>query len=66
MDLKERIVEKKYLLPFILITSLFALWGFALGRVGPLPAQNASFILPFISFCVIAIYGRRSYLALQS
>jgi FHS family L-fucose permease-like MFS transporter len=37
-----------------------------LGRVGPLPAENASFILPFISFCVIAIYGRRSYLALKS
>jgi len=26
---KERLVEKQYLLPFILITSLFALWGFA-------------------------------------
>lgn len=34
-----------------------------LGQVGRLPAENASFILPFISFCVIAIYGRRSYLA---
>ncbi len=34
-----------------------------LGRVGPLPAVNFSFILPFISFVVIAIYGRRSYLA---
>ena len=37
-----------------------------LGRVGPLPAENASFILPFISFCVVAIYGRRTYLALKS
>ncbi len=36
-----------------------------LGRVGPLPAENASFILPFISFCVVAIYGRRTYLALN-
>jgi hypothetical protein len=25
---KESIVQKKYLTPFILITSLFALWGF--------------------------------------
>jgi FHS family L-fucose permease-like MFS transporter len=32
-----------------------------LGQVGALPAVNASFILPFISFCVIAIYGRRTY-----
>ncbi len=37
-----------------------------LGQVGPLPAENASFILPFISFCVIAIYGRRSYLAMKA
>ncbi len=34
-----------------------------LGTVGPLPAVNFSFIVPFISFVVIAIYGRRSYLA---
>ena len=32
-----------------------------LGTLGFLPAVNASFILPFISFCVIAIYGYRSY-----
>ncbi|MCP4310169.1 MAG: L-fucose:H+ symporter permease [Bacteroidetes bacterium] len=36
-----------------------------LGQVGPLPAVNFSFILPFFSFIVIAIYGRRSYLALK-
>ena len=36
-----------------------------LGTVGPLPAENASFILPFISFVIISIYGRRSYLALK-
>ena len=32
-----------------------------LGTVGSLPAVNASFILPFICFCVIAVYGWRSY-----
>jgi len=37
-----------------------------LGTVGPLPAVNFSFILPFISFIVIAIYGRRSYLAMKA
>ena len=31
-----------------------------LGRVGPLPAVNVSFILPFICFVVIAIYGYRT------
>jgi FHS family L-fucose permease-like MFS transporter len=34
-----------------------------LGQVGSLPAVNASFVLPFISFCVIAIYGWRTYKA---
>ena len=37
-----------------------------LGQVGALPSTNASFILPFISFCVIAIYGRRSFLAMKT
>lgn len=31
-----------------------------LGRVGRLPAVNVSFILPFISFVVITIYGYRT------
>ena len=31
-----------------------------LGTIGWLPAVNVSFILPFISFCVIAIYGYRT------
>ena len=32
-----------------------------LGRVGFLPAVNASFLLPLICFCVIALYGYRSF-----
>jgi len=32
-----------------------------LGQVGSMPAVNVSFILPFISFVVIAIYGYRTY-----
>jgi len=35
------------------------------GTVGPLPAVNFSFILPFICFLVIANYGRRTYNALK-
>lgn len=30
-----------------------------MGTIGPMPAVNVSFILPFISFVVIAIYGYR-------
>ncbi|MFV0344889.1 MAG: L-fucose:H+ symporter permease [Bacteroidales bacterium] len=35
---KSKVVEKKYLLPFILITSLFALWGFANDITNPMVA----------------------------
>lgn len=37
-DLKNAVVEKKILLPFMLITSLFALWGFANDITNPLVA----------------------------
>lgn len=37
-SIKVRLVEKKYLLPFILITSLFALWGFANDITNPMVA----------------------------
>ena len=36
--MKEPLVERKYLLPFILITSLFALWGFANDITNPMVA----------------------------
>lgn len=36
------------------------------GTVASLPAENFSFILPFICFVVIANYGRRTYKALKS
>lgn len=37
-ELQSRLVEKKYLLTFILITSLFALWGFANDITNPMVA----------------------------
>ncbi|MBQ3595991.1 MAG: L-fucose:H+ symporter permease [Bacteroidales bacterium] len=37
-NLQSKIVEKKYLLTFILITSLFALWGFANDITNPMVA----------------------------
>lgn len=37
-DLKKIVVEKKFLIPFILITSLFALWGFANDITNPMVA----------------------------
>ena len=38
MTKKSKIVEKKYLVPFVLITSLFALWGFANDITNPMVA----------------------------
>ncbi len=35
---KPKLIEKKYLLPFILVTSLFALWGFANDITNPMVA----------------------------
>ncbi|GIJ94323.1 L-fucose:H+ symporter permease [Capnocytophaga stomatis] len=36
--MKPKIVEKKYIFPFVLITSLFALWGFANDITNPMVA----------------------------
>lgn len=38
MGANSRLVERKYLLPFILITTLFALWGFANDITNPMVA----------------------------
>jgi len=86
---KAKFLEAKYLVPFILITFCFALWGLGedakFGAAGlimailggsvmlplqgaiikqeivlSMPAKNVSFILPFICFVVIIIYGYRT------
>ena len=38
METKTKLVERQYLLPFILITTLFALWGFANDITNPMVA----------------------------
>ncbi|SMO69763.1 MFS transporter, FHS family, L-fucose permease [Saccharicrinis carchari] len=38
MNKSSKVVEKKYLVPFVLITSLFALWGFANDITNPMVA----------------------------
>ena len=38
MHSKKKVVEKKYIIPFIIITSLFSLWGFANDITNPLVA----------------------------
>ena len=38
MEQKKKLIPKKYLLTFILVTSLFALWGFANDITNPMVA----------------------------
>ncbi len=67
--MRPKIVEKKYIFPFILITSLFALWGFANDITNPmvaafqtimeLSAQKASFVQ-------LAFYGGYGTMAIPA
>lgn len=67
--MKPKIVERKYLFPFILITSLFALWGFANDITNPmvaafqtimeLPAKKASLVQ-------LAFYGGYGTMAIPA
>ena len=57
---KEALVERKYLLPFILITSLFALWGFANDITNPMVKAFAKiFLMSPVqgSLVQVAFYG---------
>lgn len=59
-DIKARVIPKQILLPFILVTSLFALWGFANDITNPMVAafKNILLISNFESAMVqFAFYG---------
>ena len=62
-----KLVEKKFLIPFILITSLFALWGFANDITNPMVAAFQTLMelsAAKASLVQFAFYGRepcRSY-----
>ncbi len=63
------VVEKKYLFPFILITSLFALWGFANDITNPLVAAFQTIMeLPAkkASFVQLAFYGGYGTMAIPA
>ncbi len=67
--MKTKLVEKKYLLPFILITSLFALWGFANDITNPMVAafktslEISNFKAAFVQF---AFYGGYATMAIPA
>ncbi len=64
-----RLVEKKYLLPFIAITSLFALWGFANDITNPMVAAFQTLMeLPAAKASLIqfAFYGGYATMAIPA
>ena len=57
---KNKLVERKYLIPFILITSLFALWGFANDITNPMVAAYQTVMelsAPKATMVRFAFYG---------
>lgn len=67
--MKEKLVEKKYLITFILITSLFALWGFANDITNPMVAafQTMMELSAFqASWVQCAFYGGYATMALPA
>jgi FHS family L-fucose permease-like MFS transporter len=66
---KPKLVEKKYLVPFIIVTSLFALWGFANDITNPLVAafrtimEISNFKAAMIQF---AFYGGYATMAIPA
>ena len=69
MNTKAKLVEKKYLVPFILITSLFALWGFANDITNPMvPAFQTVMELSAAKASLIqfAFYGGYATMAIPA
>ena len=68
-NIKPKLIEKKYLLPFILITSLFALWGFANDITNPMVAAFQTLMeLPASEAALVqfAFYGGYATMAVPA
>lgn len=67
--MKDKVIEKKYLVTFILITSLFALWGFANDITNPMVAafQTVMELSTFeASWVQFAFYGGYATMAIPA
>ena len=66
---KPKVVERKYLIPFILITSLFALWGFANDITNPMVAAFQTIMeIPVAEAALVqfAFYGGYGTMAIPA
>ena len=69
MDNKSKLVDKRFLLPFILVTSLFALWGFANDITNPMVATFQTLMeLPASKAALVqfAFYGGYATMAVPA
>lgn len=69
LESKPALVEKRYLVPFILITSLFALWGFANDITNPMVAAFQSIMeIPVSKAALVqlAFYGGYGTMAIPA
>lgn len=68
-SVKKKLVEKRYLLPFILVTSLFAMWGFANDITNPMVAAFQTLMeLPASQAALVqfAFYGGYATMAVPA
>ena len=68
-SVKKKMVEKRYLLPFILVTSLFAMWGFANDITNPMVAAFQTLMeLPASQAALVqfAFYGGYATMAVPA
>ena len=66
---KPKLIERRYLLPFILVTSLFALWGFANDITNPMVAAFETLMeLPTSEAAMVqfAFYGGYATMAVPA
>ena len=69
MNNKSKLIDKRYLLPFILVTSLFALWGFANNITSPMVATFQTLMeLPASEAALVqfAFYGGYATMAVPA
>ena len=69
MKQKKKLIPKKYLLTFILVTSLFALWGFAKDITNPMVAAFQTVMelsAAKASLIQFAVYGGYATMAIPA
>lgn len=69
MEKKQKLIEKRYFFPFIIITSLFALWGFANDITNPMVAAFQTLMeLPAAEASLVqfAFYGGYATMAIPA